>query len=337
MLKVTAQANNSAEILLYDVITDFTDEEWGFISAKGLIDKVKALGNITNITLRINSLGGDIFEAQAMYSYLKTHPANITVMIDGIAASAASVVAMSGNKIIMPENALLMIHNPAGGVYGEAEDMRDSAEILDKVRDAIANVYIARTGLERDKVIEMMNAETWLSAQEAKALKFCDEISEPIKIAARANISNIKNQLLLNTATNTANNLKEEAKVMPENQEIRTIADLQNAYPELVNTLRDSAIQGERERLRTLDSLNAPGREAIIARAKYEEPKDARDIAIELLQADKSNAQINAMHQDAQAVNAALTPQKTTPDAQAESDRAATLIANHINSMRGYK
>ena len=337
MFKITAQANNEAEILLYDVITDFTDEEWGFISAKGLIDKVKALGNITNITLRINSLGGDIFEAQAMYSYLKTHPANITVMIDGIAASAASVVAMSGNKIIMPENALLMIHNPAGGVYGEAEDMRDSAEILDKVRDTIANVYIARTGLERDKVIEMMNAETWLSAQEAKALKFCDEISEPIKIAARANINSIKNQLLLNTATNTANNLKEEAKVMPENQEIRTIADLQNAYPELVNTLRDSAIQGERERLRTLDSLNAPGREAIIARAKYEEPKDARDIAIELLQADKSNAQINAMHQDAQVANQALTPQKTVVDAQAESDRAATLIANHINSMRGYK
>ena len=139
-------------------------DEWGFMSAKGLINRVKALGNIQNITLRINSIGGDVCQAQAMYSYLKSHPAQITVRIDGLAASAASVVAMAGDKIIMPSNALMMIHNPAGGVYGEADEMRETAEILDKIRDTIANVYVSRTGLDREKVIAMMDAETWLNA-----------------------------------------------------------------------------------------------------------------------------------------------------------------------------
>ena len=185
--KVTAKSETEAEILLYDMITGFDDEDYGEISAKGLINKVKALGNIQNITLRINSVGGDIFQAQAMYTYLKSHPANITVRVDGLAASAASVVAMAGNKIIMPSNSLMMIHNPAGGVYGEAEDMRDTAEILDKIRDTIANVYVSRTGLDREKVLSMMDSETWMSATEAHELKFCDEVEESTAITATAN------------------------------------------------------------------------------------------------------------------------------------------------------
>ena len=120
MWKVTAKSDSEAEILLYDKISDLNAEGWGLMNAKGLINKIKALGNIQNITLRINSVGGDVFEAQAIYSYLKSHPANITVRVDGLAASAASVVAMAGNKIVMPSNALMMIHNPAGGVWGEA-------------------------------------------------------------------------------------------------------------------------------------------------------------------------------------------------------------------------
>ena len=160
MWKVTAKSDSSAEILLYDEISDLNAENWGLVNAKGLINRIKELGNVKDITLRINSVGGDVFEAQAMYSYLKSHPANITVRVDGLAASAASVVAMAGNKVIMSAAALMMIHNPAGGVWGEAEDMRDTAEILDKIRDTIANVYIAKTGLAREKVISMMDEET---------------------------------------------------------------------------------------------------------------------------------------------------------------------------------
>ena len=354
MWKVTAQSETDAEILLYDMISDTDSENWGIINAKGLISKVKALGNVQNITLRINSVGGDVFEAQAMYSYLKSHPANITVRVDGLAASAASVVAMAGDKVIMPTNALMMIHNPSGGVWGEAEDMRDTAEILDKIRDTIANVYMARTGLDREKVVSMMDSETWLTATEAHELKFCDEVEESVTVTAMAVKGgtifssgfgfarideNLSAKLPANTVmirpANKATNQQEGEKTEM-GTEIKNAADLESAYPEIVGEIRASAVNAERERLKTLDSLNAPGREAIIARAKYEDPKDARDIAIDILRSDTAQAQLGALHQDAQAVNGALPPQKS-PGNDDEDTRIISMIAQNVNTIRGVK
>lgn len=378
MWKVTAKSDTEAEILLYDYISDFDDDEWGLMSARGLINKIKALGNIQNITLRINSIGGDVFQAQAMYNYLKSHPASITVRIDGLAASAASVVAMAGNKVIMPSNALMMIHNPAGSVYGEAEDMRDTAEILDKIRDTIANVYIAKTGLEREKVIAMMDAETWLDANEAHELKFCDEVEEGMSAVAMAvkdgaifmsrfGFTRASDSILAKFPAEIVNNSGKAVDVIPRiskflanlkeyerasskdesislqnpkeeeksEMEIKNALELESAYPELVGEIRASAVNAERERLKALDSLNAPGREAIIAKAKYEDPKDARDIAMELLKTDTAHAQLQALHQDAQAVNAALPPEKTTLDSKADEQAAIDAVANEVNRLRG--
>ena len=395
--KVTAKSDTEAEILLYDVISDFDDDEWGVMSAKGLISKIKALGNIKNITLRINSIGGDVFEAQAMYNYLKSHPANITVRIDGLAASAASVVAMAGNKIIMPSNALMMIHHPAGGVWGEAEDMRGTAEILDKIRGTIANVYVAKTGLEREKVIAMMDAETWLDANEAHELKFCDEVEEGLSAIAMAvsdgaifmgrfGFARADESILSKFPAEIVNNSAKAGDIIPRipkflaslkeyerasskdesissqnpkkeeksemgfqnatvmnitEMEITDIAGLERKYPELVGEIRASAVNAERERLKALDSLNAPGREVIIAKAKYEDPKDARDIAIELLQTDTAQAQLQALHQDAQAVNAALPPalppERTTPDSKVDEQAAIDAVVNEINRLRGVR
>ena len=353
MWKITNQSENEAEILLYDDIANFDSEQWGYMSAKNLINRIKALGNIDSITLRINSNGGDVFQAQAMYSYLKSHPANVTVKIDGLAASAASLVAMAGNKIIMPENALMMIHNPAGGCHGEADDMREVAEILDKVRDTLANVYMAKTGQDREKILQMMDDETWLTASEAHDLKFCDEVEKAVEITAMAvkggtifksgfGFARIDENLSAKLPKNAANiYAKSETQSTPKEEksemDIKNVAELEAAYPEFVAEIRNSATNTERERLKTLDSLNAAGREAIIAKAKYEEPKDARDVAIELLMADKTQAQLDALHQDASAVNGALSPQKTTPDAKADREAAIDAVANEINRLRGYR
>ena len=144
MWKIVNQDNSNAEILLYDIISSANDDDYGLINAKTLISRIQALGDIKNITLRINSIGGDVFQAQAMYSYLKSHPANITVRGDGITASAARLVAMAGNKSIMPENSLMMIHNPSGFAMGESKVLQKEAEILDAVRDSIANAYMAK-------------------------------------------------------------------------------------------------------------------------------------------------------------------------------------------------
>lgn len=353
MWEIKNQSGNEAEILLYDTITDFDDERWGYISAKGIINKIKALGEIKNITLRINCVGGDVFQAQAMYNYLKTHPANITVRIDGLAASAASLVAMAGNKIIMPENSFMMIHNPAGGVMGEAADMREVADILDKIRDMIANAYAARTGQEREKIISLMDAETWMSANEAHELKFCDEVEKAVEITAMAvkdgiifkngfGFARVDENLSAKFPKNTVNikakkTVEDTPKEEKTEMDIKNVADLEREFPELVAEIRNTAVNTERERLKTLDSLNAHGREAIIAKAKYEEPKDARDVAIEILQADKTQAQLNALYQDAGAVNGALPPQKDIPADKADEETAMNAVVNEIKRMRGYR
>jgi len=342
MWKITNKGEADAEILLYDVIGGY-DDNWEYQGAKNLIEKIKALGDVKNITLRINSIGGDVFEAQAMYSYLRSHSANVTVRVDGLAASAASLVAMAGNKVIMPENALMMIHNPAGFAMGEAEDMRDTADILDKVRDAIAAAYVQKTGMERDKIIAMMDEETWMTAQEAHDFGFCDEIDGAVEIAAMAGRGG---GMFCRSALGSARLSPSVVATLPENfrktippkedeeMNIENVADLEKGFPGLVAEIRNAATLAERERLKELDALAMPGGEAVIAKAKYEEPRDARDIALELLHAVQNNAALNARYQDAGAVDPALGPQGA---AKAKQEEVVDMISKNINSMRGYK
>ncbi|MBQ9526523.1 MAG: Clp protease ClpP [Fretibacterium sp.] len=342
MWKITAKSESDAEILLYDVIGGY-DDNLEYQGAKNLIGKVKALGDVKNITLRINSIGGDVFEAQAMYSYLRSHPANVTVRVDGLAASAASLVAMAGDKVIMPANALMMIHNPAGLAMGEAEDMRETADILDKVRDSIAAAYVQKTGMEREKVISMMDAETWMSAEEAHKLGFCDEVDGAVEIAAMAGRGGgVFCRSALGAARlspSIAASLPEEFRktihpMEDENEmKIENVTDLEREFPALTAEIRNAATAAERERLKALDDLAMPGGEAIIAKAKYEEPKDARDIAVELLQAARSNAALTARIQDAAAVEPALGPQG---EKQTKQEEIVDMISKNINSMRGY-
>lgn len=134
-----------------------------------------------DLELRINSGGGDVFEGQAIYSLLeswKTTTGNrVIVYIDGIAASVASVIAMAGSEIQMSSNALMMIHNPwTPAAVGGADDLRDLANVLDKIRETIVTVYETRSGIDRDAIGLMMDEETWFTAAEAVNFGFADQI-----------------------------------------------------------------------------------------------------------------------------------------------------------------
>ena len=171
-----------AEIWIYEQI----GEDWW--SGEGVTAKnfQKDLAEIkaSQIDLHINSPGGEVFDGIAIYNLLKQHPANITTYIDGLAASIASVVALSGDSIYMAENALFMIHNPQGMVVGQAEDMRKTADLLDTVRGSIAKAYIAKTGKDENEVNALMDAETWLTADEAFEFGFIDNITGKMDMAA---------------------------------------------------------------------------------------------------------------------------------------------------------
>lgn len=138
------------------------------------------------IDLSIHSPGGNLLDGFAMYNALQSHPATVVGRVEGIAASAASVVLMAANVITMPEDSFIMIHNPHGGAYGNSADLREMADIMDKMQASIANIYVKRSGQPLNDVIDMLNAETWMTAAEAQSKGFADIVSNAIGVAARA-------------------------------------------------------------------------------------------------------------------------------------------------------
>jgi len=172
---IKAKANDTAEISIYDEIGF-----WG-VSAASFAQDLKACGNnLKQINLHIHSPGGDVFDGIAIYNLLKKHPANVIVYIDGLAASMASVIAMAGNEVIMPENAMMMIHKPWGIQGGDAEDMRKYADLLDKVENTLIPAYANKTGKTPEELAEMLSAETWLNGKECVEQGFADKLAEPL-------------------------------------------------------------------------------------------------------------------------------------------------------------
>ena len=180
------KSSEVADVYLFNDIGTFG------VTAQNFIDEIKEYED-TELNIHINSLGGEVFEGMAIYSIIQRRKAKTTVYIEGIAASIASVIALAADEVIMSENSLLMIHNAWGGTQGEAKDMRKQAEILDKITNEIAEVYVKKSGIPYNEVIRMMDEETWLTAEEAVALGLVDSISEPIKVAAKYDVSKYKN------------------------------------------------------------------------------------------------------------------------------------------------
>lgn len=192
--RVTASAGEAeAVVYVYGEITPYPYEA-GDISAIMFADAIAKLGDVQQITLRINSPGGAVHQAAAMYNTLKHHPARIVAYIDGIAGSAASYLAMVADEIHIAENAQYMIHNPSGVTIGEASEHRKTADILDQIRGQIADMYVARTGQELENVVAMMDAETWLTGEQAVAMKFADVLEPNKRLSNAFDLSKYRNK-----------------------------------------------------------------------------------------------------------------------------------------------
>ncbi|MBO8183765.1 MAG: Clp protease ClpP [Archaeoglobus sp.] len=181
--RASADDPKVGELLLYGVIDSMT--WWGDeITPKQFKKELDDLGDVELIKVFINSEGGDVFAGQAIHSMLKRHRARIEVYIDGLAASIASVVAMAGDIIRMPKNAMMMVHNPWTIAMGTADDFRKLADDMDQIRESIIVTYQDKTGMDREEIIRLMDEETWMTAEEAVQMGFADELEESKKIAA---------------------------------------------------------------------------------------------------------------------------------------------------------
>lgn len=173
---LAAEADDLSTISLYDVIGE---DSWsgGGWTAKRMAGTLRAIGK-ADVTVNINSPGGDFFEGLALFNLLREHPAKVTVKVMGLAASAASVIAMAGDEIRMGAGSFLMIHNAWAVAIGNRHDMRAAADVLEPFDSAMADIYAARTGQERKAVAKLLDAETWLGATDAVAQGFADTVED---------------------------------------------------------------------------------------------------------------------------------------------------------------
>jgi ATP-dependent Clp protease, protease subunit len=182
MFKFENRANDSAEISVYGIIgSSFWVDG---LSAGDFKKQLRALGQVKTIDLRINSEGGYVTDALAMYYLLNDHPADITVHVDGLAASAASFLAMCGKKIVMAEGGFMMIHNVRGGAMGEAKKLEAEAQVIRSQTAQLRKVYSDRTANSVDKIKDWMDEETWFDSSQAIEHGFATEILHNVRAVA---------------------------------------------------------------------------------------------------------------------------------------------------------
>lgn len=192
-----AAKSEEATVYIYEEIDSF----WG-VSAQSFVKDLQALKSST-IHVRINSPGGNFFDGMAIYNALRQHPAEIVTHVDGLAASAASIIALAGDRVIMGNGSFMMMHNAWGFAVGDGNELRQMAEVLDKITGSIVDIYAKHTGKSDAQIAELLDAETWLTADEAVAEGFADETEEAKKASASFDLSRFKN---------TPRNLLEESE-----------------------------------------------------------------------------------------------------------------------------
>lgn len=173
-----AGENDDSTITMFEVI----GEDWwtgGGVTAKRISAALRSIGD-RDVTVKINSPGGDMFEGIAIYNLLRAHKAKVTVEVLGWAASAASIIAMAGDEIRMGLGTFMMVHNAWGVVIGNRHDMRDTADLFDGFDGAIVDIYEARTGMKRAEIVKLMDAETFMGPSEAVKNGFADVVDDGI-------------------------------------------------------------------------------------------------------------------------------------------------------------
>jgi ATP-dependent protease ClpP protease subunit len=307
-----------------------------------------AKANNEDLEVEINSGGGSVFDASEIYTALKDYPGYITGKIVGIAASAASVIAMGVDKLLMSPTAQMMIHNAKGSTSGDYRDMDHMSGVLKNVNKTIANAYSLKTGKPYEELLSLMDGETWMTPQQALELNFIDGImfdDEAKMIAASANETQMLPQQVIDKIRNefkksdfiqnsVETNKKEETKVL-------TIEQLKNEYPDLYNQVvnegREAGILAERERIKAINDIAIPGNEEIINKAKFETGITAEQVALEIIKAEKQRSTnfLNNREKDAQDLNNVEPSAVPQEEKDAQNKKAAEDIAAAINKRRG--
>lgn len=313
------------------------------------------------INVHINSVGGSLFGGVALYNILQAHPGEVTSYVDGLAASAASLIAMAG-KTVMGRGAMLMIHNPLAMAMGDAADLRRTAAVLDKARDALLEIYKAKTGKNGTELKAMLDAETWLGADQAKRQGFANEVADGGEADV---VQDLGEQVMFNRAAFPRNSMPAQilamatprtppAPVNPTPQAGEkgketdmkiTRESLTAEAPDLLKALLEegktsghaAGVTAERDRLKAIDELALKGCDDLVAAAKYgDKPSDAPTLAMAVLKAGKqAGADILAARERESKDAASVRQSADQKTKEASEMEAAKNIARIANERRG--
>lgn len=301
--------------MLYGEISEYSWYE-DDITPKEFNKDLKAMGEVEQITVRINSGGGDVFAAVAIYTRLKEHKANIAVKIDGWCASAATIIAMAGDSIEISVGGIFMIHDPAAGILGyyKADELKKIADELETIKQSIVNCYMTVTDKSEDEIKSLMTDETWYTGEEAVEAGFCTavmltEVETEVEDAEKIIVNSVPINLgtfhtvpkgLLGYA-NSHNN-KPNAKNNKEDENMSlTLEELKSKHPDVANAYKaeimaavktgeadhTAAVDAERARIKAIDEITLPGYEDLADKAKYENPVSAEAFAMQMVAAQK--------------------------------------------------
>ena len=307
--------SQKAELLLYG---DIAETSWwrDEVTPKQFADDLAALGDVSEITVYINSGGGDVFAAQAIGNQLERCSATVTVHIDGLCASAATIVACHADKVVAAADSSYMIHPVSMGIcdYLTAEDMKNNLKALDTIRDNIISLYAKKTGREKDECAKWMDETNWWTPTEAKENGFVDEVddAEDAVVENRNGIlfvnsigmhtpfrdapNFVRSRVVKNSAARSEN--KRPAEQPEDNDhgevkdmEIKTVNDLRSAYPEMVAQIEANATAAERTRIQEIENSTLPGAEEQANEAKFVKPVDSAAFAKAVIASMKAKQQ----------------------------------------------
>jgi ATP-dependent protease ClpP protease subunit len=309
--KFKNQTSESAELMLYG---DISDTSWygDEVTPQQFSEELKGLGDVQDITVRINSGGGDVFAAQAIGNLLEQHVANVTAKIDGLCASAATIIACHCNKVVAAQDSTYMIHPVRIGLCGymDAVKLQQYIDALAVIRDNIIRLYAKKTGRDEEEVAEQMDATSWWTGSEAMENGFVDElIEEPEKTETENRngllfVNGVGTHLRYDDVPKFVRDGLAEAPAKPiankkppkkaavdktpkggRTMEIKNVEDLRKEYPDMVEQIEAAAAQqaaaDERQRIQDIDEMVMAGSEELANEAKFTKPVTAAEFAMQ--------------------------------------------------------
>lgn len=352
--KFRNQTSTSAELILYGNISDTS--WWGDeVTPKQFAKDLNALGAVAEITVRINSGGGDVFAAQTIGNLLEQHSAAVTARIDGLCASAATIIASHCDKVIAANDSTYMIHPVKLGIYGytDAAALQQYLDALAAIKENIISLYVKKTGRDKDEITGWMDATSWWTAAQAKENGFVDELTDDDQEAVVENRNGllfvnsvntglpfssapqfVQDSLAADSAAGRFANTKPagQPEHIKEVQDMdpKTVDDLRKAWPALVDQIEQAAAQAateaERARIQSIEDMALPGSEEITAKAKFTEPVSAEDYAKALVKHAKTQGATYLQQMEQEAKESGANGVGNTP-APEDKDSVAAAIA----------